>query len=392
MDQPRRDFFSRLHADLDGLESRAQLRHLQVVPALNFCSNDYLGLSADARLRDAFMAALAAGSPVGSTGSRLLSGHAAVWDMLEEEFAEFACGEAALFFNSGYAANTGLFGCLLRPDDVVFSDQANHASIIDGIRLSGARKVIFPHMDLNALESALRRARPSAGQKFIAVESVFSMNGDRASIPALLTLAERYGAELIVDEAHATGVLGPSGRGLVAEAGGMGRVLAVVHTCGKALASAGAFVVCSKVLKQYLINHARPFIFSTALPPYLAAQVRAALRIVAGADVERTYLQELGAHLRSGLREGGFDTTGSDSQIVPVVLGENERTLEVAAQLCAEGFAVRAVRPPTVPAGTARLRLSLTVKHTREMLDELADALIRATAREQAPLSRSQAG
>jgi 8-amino-7-oxononanoate synthase len=146
------------------------------------------------------------------------------------------------------------------------------------------------------------------------------------------------------------------------------------------------------VLKQYLINHARPFIFSTALPPYLAAQVRAALRIVAGADVERTYLQELGAHLRSGLREGGFDTTGSDSQIVPVVLGENERTLEVAAQLCAEGFAVRAVRPPTVPAGTARLRLSLTVKHTREMLDELADALIRATAREQAPLSRSQAG
>jgi 8-amino-7-oxononanoate synthase len=238
----------------------------------------------------------------------------------------------------------------------------------------------------------LRGATPGRGQKFIAVESVFSMNGDRAPIAALLALAERHGTELIVDEAHATGVFGPHGRGLVTEAGATGRVLAAVHTCGKALASAGAFVAGSSALKQYLVNHARPFIFSTALPPYMAAQVRAALQISEGADAERARLQELAAHLRFRLRESGFDTAGSDSQIVPVLLGENERALQVAARLCADGFAVRAVRPPTVPAGTARLRLSLTVKHTAEMLDGLADALVRAGAREQAPLSRSQAG
>jgi 8-amino-7-oxononanoate synthase len=389
MDQPpRKDFSLRLQADLDALEARAQRRHLEVVPTLNFCSNDYLGLSTDPRLRDAVVAALAAGSPTGSTGSRLLSGHAAVWDELESEFAEFAGGEAALFFNSGYAANTGLFGCLLQPDDIVFSDQTNHASIIDGIRLSGAQKVIIPHLNLDILESELRRTASETGGKFIAVESVFSMNGDRAPISALLALAERYGAELIVDEAHATGVLGPGGRGLVAEAGGMGCVLAVVHTCGKALASAGAFVVCSSKLKQYLINHARPFIFSTALPPYMTAQVRAALRIAARADDQRACLQNLAEHLRSRLRGGGFDTAGSESQIVPVLLGENQRALEVAARLCADGFAVRAVRPPTVPAGTARLRLSLTVRHTREMLD----ALVCSVASDETPLSRSQAG
>ena len=166
----------------------------------------------------------------------------------------------------------------------------------------------------------------------------------------------------------------------------------MVHTCGKALAGAGAFVLCSNVLKQYLINHARPFIFSTAMPPYMAAQVRAAMRIAAAADAERARLQELAGHLRSRLRDGGFDTAGSDSQIVPVLLGENERALAIAARLRADGFAVRAIRPPTVPRGTARLRLSLTVKHTTEMVDRLVDSLVYACADEQAPLSRSQAG
>jgi 8-amino-7-oxononanoate synthase len=393
MDQPSHsDFFRRLQTDLDGLQSRSQRRRLEIVPAVNFCSNDYLGLSADPRLREAVIAALTAGGAVASTGSRLLSGHAAVWGELESEFAQFAGAEAALYFNSGYAANTGLFSCLLKPDDIIFSDSANHASIIDGIRLSGARKFVFPHLDLNALESGLRGTTAGRGQKFIAVESVFSMNGDRAPIGALLALAERYGAELIVDEAHATGVLGPQGRGLVAEADTMRRVLAVVHTCGKALASAGAFVLCSSAMKEYLINHARPFIFSTAMPPYLAAQVRAAIRIAAAADAERAQLQALAIHLRSRLRESGFETAGSNSQIVPVLLGENQRALAIAARLCRDGFAVRAIRPPTVPPGTARLRLSLTVRHTTEMLDRLVDALVRACAKEQVPLSRSQAG
>ncbi|HEY4579953.1 MAG TPA: aminotransferase class I/II-fold pyridoxal phosphate-dependent enzyme, partial [Candidatus Acidoferrales bacterium] len=279
MDQPSdSSFLRRARADLDSLEARSQLRRLEIVRGINFCSNDYLGLSTDARLREAVTAALAGGSPTGSTGSRLLSGHALIWDELESELAQWGGAEAALYFNSGYAANTGLFSCVLQRDDVVFSDTANHASIIDGIRLSGARKVIFPHLDLNVLEDELRRASPGRGQKIIAVESVFSMDGDRAPITGLLALAERYGAELIVDEAHATGVLGPQGRGLVAAAGATDRVLAVVHTCGKALAGMGAFVLCSNVLKQYLVNHARSFIFSTALPPYFAAQARAAIR------------------------------------------------------------------------------------------------------------------
>lgn len=366
----------RIEKELASLEANAQLRHLEILPDLNFSSNDYLGLSIDPRLREALAEALANGSPVGSTGSRLLSGHAAIWDELESQLAEFAGAEAALYFGAGYAANVGLFSALLGPDDVVFSDRANHASIIDGIRLSGAQKVIVPHLDLNALENELRRDRPGVRHRFIAVESVFSMDGDRAPLADLIALAEQHGAELIVDEAHATGVFGPQGRGLVAAANVHRRVFAVVHTCGKALAGMGAFVTGSQTLKRFLINRARPFIFSTALPSYLAAQMQAAIRIVQSADAERAHLASLSAHLRTRLREAGFDTAQSESQIVPVILGENERALRYAAQLCERDFAVRAIRPPTVPEGSARLRLSLTVRHSQEMLDNLADALI----------------
>jgi 8-amino-7-oxononanoate synthase len=387
---PDNGFLRDARADLDSLEARSQLRRLETVQGIDFSSNDYLGLSTDGRIRSAVEAALADGAPTGSTGSRLLSGHTPIWDELESELARLAGAEAALYFNSGYAASTGLFGCILRREDVVFSDSANHASIIDGIRLSGAHKVIFPHLDLNALEAELRRAAPGRGRKLIAVESVFSMEGDRAPISSLLDLADRYGAEFIVDEAHATGVFGPRGQGLVAEAGAIGRILAVVHTCGKALAGVGAYVLCSNVLKQFLVNRARPFIFSTALPPYIAAQMRAAVRIAAAADADREKLQALSAHLRARLQSEGFDTARSDSQIIPVMLGENERALAVASRLAEDGFAVRAIRPPTVPAGTSRLRLSLTVKHTTGMLDRLADSLVRA--REGAALSRCQAG
>ena len=376
----------RLERELASFESDSQLRHLEILPDGNFSSNDYLGLSVDPRLRQAVAEAVISGSPVGSTGSRLLSGHAAVWDELESQLAEFAGAEAALYFNSGYAANVGLFSAVLRPDDIVFSDSANHASIIDGIRLSGARKVIFPHLDLNALEDALRQNRPAAGQKLIAIESVFSMDGDRAPLPDLLALSDRYGAELIVDEAHATGVFGPQGRGLVAAANRSGRVFAVVHTCGKALAGMGAFVSGSRALREFLINRARPFIFSTALPPYIARQMQAAVRIAQGADAQREKLLSLSAHLRARLRAEEFDTARSDSQIVPVVLGTNERALQFAALLCEQGFSVRAIRPPTVPAGSARLRVSLTARHARETLDGLVDALMRIRERDAMPV------
>ncbi len=379
----------RLKAELSALEANSQLRHLEILPDLNFSSNDYLGLSVDPRLRDAVAEALAEDVPVGSTGSRLLSGHAAAWDQLESQLAEFVGAEATLYFNSGYAANVGLLSAVLGPQDIVFSDAANHASIIDGIRLSGARKVIFPHLDLNSLEDALCQNRAGARQKFIAVESVFSMDGDRAPLEDLAALADRHGAELIVDEAHATGVFGPQGRGLAASGVVRGRVFAVMHTCGKALAGVGAFVSGSRTLKQFLINRARPFIFSTALPPYIAVQMDTAIRIVEAADAQRERLGSLSAHLRSRLCAAGFDTARSESQIVPVILGSNERALQFAAQLCEQGFSVRAIRPPTVPAGSARLRLSLTARHSTEMLDRLADALVRIREQDATPIASS---
>jgi 8-amino-7-oxononanoate synthase len=375
----------RMQSELDALASQSQLRRLEIlggVHRVNLSSNDYLGLATDRRLREALAAALAAGSPVGSTGSRLLSGNSPVWEELEAELAEFAGAEAVLYFGSGYAANIGLFSSVLHPGDVVFSDSANHASIIDGIRLSGARKIIFPHLDLDFLERELRKehASPqndsSPAQKIIAVESVFSMDGDRAPVADLLALAERYNAQLIFDEAHATGVLGPQGRGLVAAAGATDRVLAVVHTSGKALAGMGAFVCGSRTLKEYLINRARTFIFATALPPYMAAQMRAAIRIAAGMNRERAHLAHLAQRLRDRLRAAGFDTGRSESHIVPVILGDNERALQFAAALSDQKFVVRAIRPPTVAPGIARLRLSLHANLGIPAIDRLADALI----------------
>ena len=323
---------------------------------------------------------------MGSTGSRLLSGNAEIWEELESEVAQFMGSEAALYFNSGYSANVGLLSAVIRPSDVVFSDAANHASIIDGLRLAGAPKVIFPHLDMDSLERQLGKDFSGAAQKFIVSESIFSMDGDRASIVDLVALAERYGAELIIDEAHATGVVGPQGRGLVAASRLSDRVLVTVHPCGKALAGMGCFVCCSEELKQYLVNRARPFIFSTALPSYIAAQMRAAVRIVAAADRERSDLAGLSAFLRKRLREAGFDIGKGDTQIVPVFLGENERAIRFSALLNEAGFGVRPIRPPSVPAGTSRLRVSLNAKLSNNLLAQFADALISIRAQEQVPL------
>jgi 8-amino-7-oxononanoate synthase len=366
-----------LRAELESLEARQELRRLRQMAGANLSTNDYLGLSTDPRLARAITTALEAGTPVASTGSRLLSGNAAEWEELESDFARFIGTEAALFFSSGYAANVGLLGAILRPDDTVFSDESNHASLIDGMRLSRARKVIFPHLDLDYLEDALHRD-DSVGRRFIVVESLFSMEGDRAPLPELLSLAGRFGAELIVDEAHATGVYGPRGRGLVAQANGNERVFASVHPCGKSLASAGAFVCGSETLKQFLVNRARTFVYSTALPPYFAAQIAKAVEIVAVADAERRRLLDLAGFLRARLREAGFNIGRGESQIVPVLLGGNDAAIHYARELSRHGFAVRPIRPPTVPEGTSRLRLSVTTKLSEEILDRLAKALVAA--------------
>jgi len=251
----------------------------------------------------------------------------------------------------------------------------NHASLIDGMRLSGARKVIYPHLDLGALEESLRQDAGAPWRRLIVTESVFSMNGDVAPLREMAALAEKYGAAMLVDEAHATGVHGPEGRGLAVGNAVLQDVLATIHTCGKALASAGAFVCGPAVLKEHLINHARTFIYSTALPPYFAEQIRAALALARGMESERQVLLKRARRMIRALRSEGFDTAGSASQIVPVVLGNNEDTLQAAGHLQREGFAVRAIRPPTVPEGRARLRLSLTVHIAEEELMRLAKCL-----------------
>jgi len=375
------EFSNPLLSDLEfgllRLESKNQRRSLCDSTGVNLCSNDYLGLSQREELREAILAAVQRAEHVGGTGSRLLSGNFPAWEEVEREFADFAGTEAALYFGSGYAANTGLLGSLLGKEDLVFSDELNHASLIDGLRLSGARKEIYGHGDLNMLESMLKTHAAEGCRKIIVTESVFSMEGDVADLEEINGLAEKFGASLIVDEAHATAVHGPCGRGIVAACGLEERVLAAVHTCGKALASAGAFVCGGKVLKEHLINHARTFVFSTAMPPYLAGQIDAALRLARAMDAERQELLERGREFAFRLREDGWDVSASDSQIVPVIIGSNGDALEATEFLQSEGFAVRAIRPPTVPEGKARLRLSLTSLTGWNELMRLKEALNR---------------
>ena len=365
----------RMAARLSELEAQDQTRTLACLSGVNLCSNDYLGLSIHPLLRDAVREGIEHCGRVGATGSRLLSGHHTIWDELESDFAVYAGTEAALSFNSGFSANIGLLSSVLGPEDVVFSDQFNHASIIDGIRLSRAQKVIYPHGNLNFLEDALRRHSKGFGSRMIVTESIFSMDGDRAPLRGLFDLAGKYSAEIIVDEAHATGACGPRGRGLVAELGLEQRAFAIVHTCGKALASSGAFVSGSLTLKRFLINHARSFIFSTGLPPYLAFQIRAALRLAASMDAERRHLSALAERLRRQLRSLGFDHGLSDSHIVPFMMPGAKAVLGMASNLREHGFAVRAIRPPTVPPGAERLRLSLTARLAADDMDRFTEAV-----------------
>jgi 8-amino-7-oxononanoate synthase len=384
---------ARLREGLRTLQDQSLTRTLAEIQGVNLCSNDYLGLAEHRGLREAVAHAVLNAQRVGGTGSRLLSGQSEEWRKLEEEFAKFAGSEASLFFPSGYAANIGLLTALVGKDDVVYSDVLNHASLIDGMRLSGARKVIYAHLDLNALEDALRQDAGAPWRRLIVTESVFSMDGDIAPLKEMAALAARYGAAMIVDEAHATAVHGLLGRGLVAQAEILPQVLAVIHTCGKALGSAGAFVCGPAVLKEHLINHARTFIYTTALPPYFAEQITAAMRLAHGMEQEREELRRRSARLLGLLRTEGFDTAGSESQIVPVVLGDNEDTLSAAAYLQRAGFAIRAIRPPTVSAGRARLRLSITIQVSEEQLKSLAGSLAawRERSRQVIPITARRA-
>jgi len=348
------DYLTELGRDLVALRDAGLLRRLRLPRGIDFVSNDYLGLADDPRLREAMREALRT-TPVGSGGSRLLRGHHALFERLEERLADFCQAEAALLFATGYAANVGLLQTLVGRDDLVLSDERNHASLIDGIRLSGAHKVLYRHNDLGALEAAL--ALPREGRAFVVTESVFSMDGDLAPLPDLVALAEGHEALVIVDEAHATGLYGSRGSGRVEELGLRARVLATVHTGGKALGSAGAWVAGPAALRDVLINRARPFVFSTAPLPALAAALEAALDVIAAEPARRSEVHRKAALLRGALHRSGLPAPG-ESPIIPVIVGGNTAALTLQERLEAVGFDVRAIRPPTVPPGTARLRVT----------------------------------
>ncbi|MCU0685811.1 MAG: 8-amino-7-oxononanoate synthase [Polyangiaceae bacterium] len=358
---------------LGRLEREGLLRERRAVPpgALVLCSNDYLGLA-----RSSGNAALAAASlpDTGAGASRLVSGERPEHGALERDIATWLDVPAALAFASGYAANVGLLSALAGPGDVVVSDALNHASIVDGCRLSRARLAVVAHRDAAAVERALAEHRAEGGRRYVVTESYFSMDGDSPDLPALRRIADAYGAALLVDEAHAVGVFGPDGRGLAAAQGV--RPDALVGTFGKALGAQGAFVAGSAELIAWLWNRARPFVFSTGLSPLLAAHVRRNVALVRHANPQRARLAALAERLRAALRSFGYRLPdASHGPVVPVLVGPSRAALELSAALAERGFWAPAIRPPTVPEGSARLRLTLYADLGEADLERAIEAL-----------------
>lgn len=341
------------------------------------CSNNYLGLADHPALKRAAVEAVERYG-TGSGASRLVSGTMELHAALEERLARFKGTEAALVFNSGYAANSGIIPALAGRGDVVFSDRLNHASIVDGCLLSRARFVRYPHNDMNALERLLAEHR-GAGRMLIVTDGVFSMDGDLAPLPALAALKRQYGALLMVDDAHGTGVLGESGRGTAEQFGVTADIDLQMGTLGKALGGFGAYVAASAEVVELLVNRARSFIFSTSLPPAVLAAARAALDLVDSpeGDALRRRLARSAALFRDALQGAGFDTMGSETQIVPALVGEAEPVMAFTRRLLEEGYYVQGIRPPTVPAGTCRLRCTLMATHDESDLERAVAAMTR---------------
>jgi 8-amino-7-oxononanoate synthase len=346
---------------------------------LNLSSNDYLGLAQDPRLVKAAQKA-AARWGVGAGASRLVAGHLALHEAVEARLAVCKGTQAAVIFSTGYMANLGVLAALTGPGDAVFCDKLNHASIYDGIKLSGASLLRFPHRDLNRLQDLLHKAQ-GYKRRLIVTDSVFSVDGDLAPLADLVALKERFGAALMIDEAHATGVLGDRGAGLAEALGLTARIEVHLGTFSKALGSLGGYVAGDRRLIDYLHNRARSFIYSTALAPPVLGAIEAALEIVAREPERRQYVLAEAETFRRGLEQAGLDTLGSETQIVPVLAGDNARTLEFAARLRQRGLLAVALRPPTVPPGRARVRFSLSAAHSREDLHQALDIII-STARE----------
>ncbi len=334
-------------------------------PVLLLCSNNYLGLADHPRVREAAAdAAMRWG--VGAGASRLVSGTMTIHGRLEERLAEFKGSEACLLFGSGYLANIGVIGALAGAGDAIFSDELNHASIVDGCRLSGAEIVVYRHRDVEQLDWSLRRhgRRDGAARRLIVTDSVFSMDGDIAPLADIVELADIHGARVMVDEAHATGNLGPGGRGAVAEAGLEGQIDVVVGTLGKALGSYGAYACASSEIVRYLINTARSLIYSTAPSPPAVAGALAALDLLQERPHRVQRLRSNARALRRALADEGFPVTDVEMQIVPLIVGEERAAMRLCQEAIERGVFAQAIRPPTVAAGSSRLRLTAMASHT----------------------------
>ncbi len=347
--------------------------------ALLLCSNNYLGLANHPALREAACKA-AMDLGVGAGASRLISGSMRLHHDLEEQLAAFKGTEAALLFNSGYHANIGTIAALVGAGDAVFSDELNHASIIDGCRLSRAQVFVYPHKDTAVLETLLARNR--ARRRLVVSDSIFSMDGDVAPLAAICDIAERHGALVMVDEAHATAVVGPRGGGVVEAEGLQERITVQIGTLGKALGTFGAFVAARRAVIDLLINAARSFVYTTALPPPVVAASAAALDIVRREPERRRRLAQNAAALGGGLRRLDLNLGASPGHIMPVLIGDAQRTMQLSQRLLSEGVFVQGIRPPTVPAGTARLRITAMSTHTPHDIDFALGAVQRVLSSE----------
>lgn len=344
-------------------------------PALLLCSNNYLGLADHPRVREAAAdAAMRWG--VGAGASRLVSGTMTVHRRLEDRLAAFEGTDSAILFGSGYLANTGVISAIAQSGGVVFSDELNHASLIDGCRLAGAETVVYNHCDLEHLEWGVSKAsgRPSV----IVTDSVFSMDGDIAPLEGIVSIARRYGSRTVVDEAHGTGVVGPEGRGAVEAAGLNGEIDVVIGTLGKALGSYGAYAACNSEMADWLTNRARTLIFSTAPPPPAVAGAMEALTILEEEPRRVEKLRSNGRAFRKALRANGFDVEDQQTPIIPLIVGSAAAATDLCEESLARGVYAQAIRPPTVPEGTSRLRLSVMASHKAAELEKAAAVIAEA--------------
>ena len=371
--------FAAHRADLAALSAEDRRRALAPRTGIDFASNDYLALAGSQRLNEAVAEGLRSGIPAGSGGSRLLRGNHAEHEALESHAARHYGSEAALFFPTGFAANAALFATLPQRGDLIVHDELIHASAHDGMKLGRAERTAVTHNDPQAFADAIAawRAKGGIGTPWIAVESLYSMDGDHAPLAELAAIADGHDAVLIVDEAHATGVYGPAGQGLAHQLAGRDN-LVTLHTCGKALGCEGALLCGPRIVRDFLVNRGRPFIFSTAPAPLTAWTVRQALEIVANEPERAARLHSLVRHAETRLATLGLPASGS--QILPVRIGDNGRTMRIAGALQGAGFDIRGIRPPTVPHGSARLRIAITLNVDESDIDAMTDTLAAALA------------